>query len=220
MSSGHSLQRYFLTGVVTLLPLWLTLWVFDLVFQQLSAIGLPWVDGILDGIAAFAPGAQPLLESVWIKRIVAAALTLIGIIGLGFLTTRVLGKRLLALFDSAMQRIPLVQVIYGSVKKLIDVLSRKPGGGGQRVVLIDFPNPKMRAIGLITRTLTDATTGRELAAVYVPTTPNPTSGYIEIVPMADLIITNWTMDEAMSFIVSGGAIAPATIPFDRPERAS
>jgi len=146
---------------------------------------------------------------------VAALLTLLGIIGLGFLTTRVLGKRLLGAFDRLMQRIPLVQVIYGSVKKLLDVLSRKPGSG-QRVVLLAFPTPSMRAVGLLTRVMTDSNSGRELAVVYVPTTPNPTSGYIEIVPMEELVMTNWTMDEAMSFIVSGGAIAPATIAFDRP----
>jgi len=210
-----ALQRYLLTGLIALLPLWLTLWVFDLIFQQLSAIGLPWVDGILDAIAAIWPGAQPLLDSIWAKRLVAALLTLVGIIGLGFLTTRVLGKRLLGAFDRLMQRIPLVQVIYGSVKKLLDVLSRKPGSG-QRVVLLAFPTPSMRAVGLLTRVMTDSNSGRELAVVYVPTTPNPTSGYIEIVPMEELVMTNWTMDEAMSFIVSGGAIAPATIAFDRP----
>ena len=59
-------------------------------------------------------------------------------------------------------------------------------------------------------------TGRELAAVYVPTTPNPTSGYLEVVPVDRLTPTDWTVDEAMSFIISGGAVSPETIPFERP----
>ncbi len=73
----------------------------------------------------------------------------------------------------------------------------------------------MKTVGLVTRTFHDMVTRRELVAVYVPTTPNPTSGYLEIVPVSDLTLTNWTLDEAMTFIVSGGAIAPDEINFDQ-----
>jgi uncharacterized membrane protein len=66
----------------------------------------------------------------------------------------------------------------------------------------------MKAVGFVMRILTDDNTGEELAAVYVPTTPNPTSGYLEIVPVKSLVQTDWTMDEAMTFIISGGAVAP------------
>ena len=75
----------------------------------------------------------------------------------------------------------------------------------QRVVLIDFPSPEMKAGGFVTKTLKDADTGAVLAAGNVPTPPNPTSGYLEIVPIGSLISTTWTFDEAMSFIVSGPA---------------
>ncbi len=73
----------------------------------------------------------------------------------------------------------------------------------------------MKTIGLVTRTLTDEDTGRELAAVYVPTTPNPTSGYLEIVPVENVTSTNWTVNEAMTFIVSGGAVAPERMHYDK-----
>ena len=66
----------------------------------------------------------------------------------------------------------------------------------------------MKTVGFVTKILTDKHTGQKLAAVYVPTTPNPTSGYLEIVPLENLISTNWSMDDAMTFIVSGGAVAP------------
>lgn len=71
----------------------------------------------------------------------------------------------------------------------------------------------MKTLGLITRTIIDSTSGEELAAVYVPTAPNPTSGYIEIVPMRDVVFTDWTFDQAMAFIVTGGSSAPDTIPY-------
>ena len=123
-------------------------------------------------------------------------------------------RTLFQFFEGVFHRIPFVKTIYGSVKKLISVLGDKPKGDVQRVVLINFPTPEMKTVGLVTRTFRDKDTGRELAAVYVPTTPNPTSGYLEIVPVANLISTNWTLDEAMTFIVSGGAISPDEINFD------
>ena len=85
----------------------------------------------------------------------------------------------------------------------------------ERVVLIDFPHTEMKAVGLVTQTLVDEYTGEQLAVVYVPTTPNPTNGYLEIVPIGSLVTTDWTMEEAMNFIVSGGAVAPKDIPFSK-----
>ncbi|MET0815283.1 MAG: DUF502 domain-containing protein, partial [Pseudoxanthomonas sp.] len=77
------------------------------------------------------------------------------------------------------------------------------------------PHKEMKSVGLVTRILKEQGTGRELAAVYVPTTPNPTSGYLEIVPIELLTPTDWTVDQAMSFIISGGAVSPESVPFTR-----
>ena len=74
----------------------------------------------------------------------------------------------------------------------------------------------MKAIGFVTRVLAIQSTGRQLAAVYVPTSPNPTSGYIEIVPLEDVVQTNWSMEEAMAFVVTGGTTAPDELPFSNP----
>jgi len=116
-------------------------------------------------------------------------------------------------FDAMMNRIPLIKTIYGGTKKLILALESKPDET-QRVVLIDFPHQEMKTVGFVTRVLTDKKSGRKLAAVYVPTTPNPTSGYLEIVPVEKIVSTNWTVDEAMAFIVSGGAVAPDYVSYD------
>ena len=84
----------------------------------------------------------------------------------------------------------------------------KGGEKAKRVVLVEFPHEHMLAIAFMTNTLTDLNSGRQLATVYVPTTPNPTSGYMEIVPMDRITRTDWTMEEALSMILSGGATAP------------
>jgi uncharacterized membrane protein len=211
------IQRYLLTGLLTLLPLWLTWVVFKFVFELLSGISSPWMSALLLGLAAEHPVAFGWLDSPWVQSLFALAATLVLIYVVGLLATRVFGQRILAGVEALIARIPLAQTIYGGAKKLLDIVQTKPDGA-QRVVLIEFPHPGMRTIGLVTRVFTDAASGREFAAVYVPTTPNPTSGYLEVVPLADLIPIDWSMDQAMAFIISGGAIAPDDIRFDRSGR--
>jgi uncharacterized membrane protein len=144
----------------------------------------------------------------------ALLVTVAFIVAVGALARRVVGQTLLRWFESVIARIPLAKTIYGSARQLIDLLQTKPDGV-QRVVLIDFPHSEMKSVGFVTRVLRDEATGAELAAVYVPTTPNPTSGYLEVVPMEKLIPTDWTVDQAMTFIISGGAVSPDRIPFSR-----
>ena len=115
------------------------------------------------------------------------------------------------LITGLLARIPLVQTIYGGTKKLMAVLQHKPAGV-QRVVLVEFPRRGMKVVGFVTRIMREEGTGREMAAVFIPTTPNPTGGYLEVVPVVDLTPTDWTMDQAMAFIISGGAMAPDTLP--------
>jgi len=207
------LERYFLTGVLTLLPIWLTWVVFKFVFVLLSGISKPWIAVAFDPIARAFPTLFGWLAADWLQSSLALVATLLFIYGVGWATNRVVGQRLIETIELAIERIPLVKTIYGGTKKLLDLLQTKPEGV-QRVVLIDFPHREMKAVGLVTRTMRDERTGAQYAAVYVPTTPNPTSGYLEIVPIDRVTQTDWTMDQAMAFIISGGAIAPDTLRYD------
>jgi uncharacterized membrane protein len=209
------LQRYLITGVLTLLPLWLTGVVFVFVFGLLSGLSSPWISSIAAHLAREFPAAMGWLGAPWVQSLVALAATLVLIYVVGLLATLVFGQRILAGMESLIARIPLAQTIYGGAKKLLDIVQTKPDGA-QRVVLIDFPHPGMKAVGLVTRVFRNADDGREYAAVYVPTTPNPTSGYLEVVAIEALTPTDWSMDQAMAFIISGGAIAPDRIAFGKP----
>lgn len=211
------LQRYILTGLLTVFPLWLTWIVFSFVLRQLGKLSAPWVDAVLARAADTIPLFGTVFDLAWLRFGVAVLVTLLGLYGLGALANRVIGRRVLEAIDRLIGRIPLVQSIYGGTKKLLAVLQTKPEGT-QRVVLIDFPHRDMKAVGFVTRTLRDSTSGRELAMVYVPTTPNPTSGYLEVVPVERLVATDWTVDQAMALIISGGAVAPDSMPFDAPAR--
>lgn len=204
------LQRYLITGLLTFIPLWLTWIVFKFVFSFLSHVGEPVVAGLFAALSAAFPGAAAWLSQDWFQSIIAFIGTIVALYLVGFATSRVFGQRLLTAFENLISRIPLVHTIYGGTKKLMTMLSTKPGGT-QRVVLIDFPSPELKSIGFVTRLFVDAE-GRELAAVYVPTTPNPTGGYLEIVPIEKLVATDWSMDQAMAFILSGGAVGPDSLP--------
>ncbi|MBB3343662.1 DUF502 domain-containing protein [Luteimonas sp. RC10] len=217
-SLGGRLQRLFLTGLLTLLPIWLTWIVVKFVFVLLSDISTPWVVPLAHGISATFP-ALGWINVASVQATVAMVATIVLILAVGWLTRRVVGQRMLGWVDALVRRIPLANIIYSSARKLLDILQTKPDGT-QRVVLIDFPHSQMKSVGFVTRVIREQGTGRELAAVYVPTTPNPTSGYLEIVPLDKVTPTDWTVDQAMSFIISGGAVAPDTIPFEPPPAAS
>jgi uncharacterized membrane protein len=209
------LQRYLITGIITVIPIWITWLVFNFIFTQLSKAGRPWVKALVDRSEAIAPDLSHWLLEPWFQNSLAVILTLVALYVLGWLASLVAGKKMLALLDIFLNRIPLVQTIYGSTKKLLSVLQQKPEQL-QRVVLIEFPSSQMKTVGFVTRVMQDEVSGQSLAAVYVPTTPNPTSGYLEIVPVERLVSTDWSVEEAMTFIISGGAIAPDRIHFENP----
>ena len=153
------------------------------------------------------PSAAPILNDALFQWLVAILMALLLLYAIGAIASRVVGRKVIEAVEGLIGRIPVVETVYSASKKLIGVLQQKPDGAA-RVVLIEFPHAGMKAIGLVMRVFTDAVTGEELAAVFVPTTPNPTSGYLEIVPLRALVPTTMTMDQAMTMIVSGGAVAP------------
>lgn len=214
-SLGRRLQRLFLTGLLTLLPLWLTWVVLRFVFGLLSDLSRPWV-GLVSAEIADAYPIWHWVADPWVQTALALLATVAVILAVGWLARRVVGQQALRWFEAVIGRVPLASTVYGSARKLLDILQTKPGNT-QRVVLIDFPHREMKTLGFVTRVVRERGSGRELATVYVPTTPNPTSGYLEIVPVEKMTPTDWTVDQAMSFIISGGAVSPDEIPFSPPD---
>ena len=209
-----SLKALFLTGLLTLLPIWLTWIVLKFVFVLLSETSRPMVGPLLADVASRNP-AMGWLSAPWVQMGLALIATLGVILLSGVMARWIVGQTLLGWFERLVKRIPLASTVYGSARQLLDILQTKPDGT-QRVVLIDFPHTEMKTLGFVTKVMREHGTGRELAAVYVPTTPNPTSGYLEIVPVEKMTPTDWSVDQAMSFIISGGAVSPDTIPFAPP----
>jgi len=150
--------------------------------------------------------------------VVTAGCALLLLYTIGSIASRVIGKKVIELMETLIGRIPFVQTIYSASKKLMLMLQQKPDQSA-RIVLIDYPHPGMKTIGLVTRVFQDSNTGQELAAVYVPTAFNPTAGFMQIVPLSSLLPTSMTMDQAMTMIVSAGAMGPdelSIVPKSRP----
>jgi len=203
-------QNNLLAGLLTITPLVIVLFVFDFFLGLLSTAGHPLADALIDFVDARYPAAAPVLASEGLHWVTAVVVALLALYTIGAIASRVVGQQLIRYAELLIARIPLVQSIYSAAKKMVTVVQQKPDGTA-RVVLIEFPHPGLKAVGLVMRTFTDAATGQELAAVFVPTSPNPTSGYLEIAPLERLVATDMTMDQAMSMVVSGGATAPDRI---------
>lgn len=206
---------YLLAGILAVTPITVTGLIIFFLFDVLSDVGKPVADWVAQRLSPHLPWLAEMVKNDWFLRGFAVILVIGVIYIVGWLAKNVLGAQLIMLLELILERIPFVKTVYGAVKKLVVVLQENPGGDVKRVVLIEFPSPDMKTVGLVTRTFKDHHTGEELAAVYVPTTPNPTSGYLEIVPIHRIVSTDWGLEEAMTFIVSGGAIAPERIGYSK-----
>jgi uncharacterized membrane protein len=164
---------------------------------------------------------EPYFPGVWLnepmlRSVFAVLLTLILLYVLGRVTSLVIGKQAFGLFESLLERLPLVAKIYGSVRQLFDSMLAKKDAN-QRVVLVDFLAPGQKSIGFLTRTLVDSATGQELAAVLLPCAINPTSAFLQLLPLDRVTMTDLSMEQAMSMLMTGGAVAPASVLFTQAE---
>jgi uncharacterized membrane protein len=209
----QSITRHIISGVLAIIPLVVTVWIVWFVIDQLIWLGRPAVLALASAMRPTSPQFANLLLAGWFQSAIALAAALFILYLVGRAANAVIGRRLLQLVDRVMEMVPVARTIYSATQTLI----RSVGGGegapnAQHVVLIEFPGPHMRTVGLVTKIFPATEDQPELAAVYVPTTPNPTSGYVEIVPTSRLTWLNWSRNDAMAFIVSGGAMSPQEIP--------
>jgi uncharacterized membrane protein len=204
----RNLQRNILAGIITIGPLFVTYLVFSFLLGVLAKAGLPaiWL------LAAIFPAGW--LSQPWLQSLLAVVLTLVVLYVVGRVTSQVVGRQAFKLFEAALDRLPVVAKIYSSVRQLLDSMMVKKESS-QRVVLVDFPIEGQKSIGFLTRTLTDETTGDLLAAVLLPNAINPTSAFLQILPIDRVTETDMNMEQAMSMLMTGGAVGPAAIRFTR-----
>jgi len=201
---SSALKTWFLTGLLVLVPLGITLWVLNLII------------GTMDQSMALLPVAwQP--ENLFGRRIpgLGAILTLLFILLVGVLAHNFIGQRLVRWWEMLLGRIPVVGPIYTSVKQVSDTLLSSSGNAFRKALLVQYPREGSWTIAFLTgRPGGDVQNHLqgEYVSVYVPTTPNPTSGFFLMMPKADTIELDMTVDAALKYIVSMGVVAPTELP--------
>ncbi len=206
----RSLQSNILAGIITIGPLFVTYLIFSFLLGAMAKAGLPMV--LL--LETFFPVAW--ITAPWLQSVLAILLTLVVLYIVGRITSLVIGRQAFNLFEAALERLPFVAKVYTSVRQLIETMMAKKETS-QRVVLVDFPIPGQKSVGFLTRTLTDSGSGKLLAAVLLPNAINPTSAFLQILPMERVTETSMTMEQAMSMLMTGGAVGPETIRYSQPD---
>ena len=194
-----SLRRYFLSGLLVFLPVAITLWF------------LGWVIGLLDSVLDVLPAQlHPNSYLPFAIPRLGAVVTLIMILLLGFLTKGVATRRFLAAWDKIFVQIPIFRGVYTAVQKLVQTFLGQSKSNRQ-VVMIEYPRKGVYTVGFaMGRAWHELERKNELPLVnvFVPTTPNPTSGFYLLVPPEDISPINMSMEEALKLITSGGLITP------------
>jgi len=188
------LRTQFLTGIIVVIPIGITMLILVWVFTS--------VDNIL----------EPLIKLIFGRPIpgVGFGITLILIYLIGLAASNFLGKGLIQYGESLLSRVPVVWQLYSSIKQILESFRDARSSGFMRVVLVEFPRKGMRTIGFITNESTDSS-GRKLLNIFIPTAPNPTSGFLQIAREEEVIRTDIPVDDALKMVVSAGKVSPQEI---------
>lgn len=183
------------SGLVVLIPLVVTIGVIRFLFGFTSGILLPIVD---PAVADWPP--------LW-RAVLSLGVLVLGLYLLGEIAHHVVGRRVLALGEGIVMRVPLVKVVYSASKQVVAAFQGRGTRAFQSVVYLEFPREGMRAIGFVTST-TRREDGDLWSTVFIPTTPNPTTGFLQLVRENDLIRTTYTVEEGIKMVMSLGVLVP------------
>lgn len=194
------MRKYFITGLLILLPLAITLWVLNLIIstmdQSLLLLPARWQPEVLVGFRI--PGLGTIL-------------TLLIIFLIGLAAQNFIGNKVVELWEGLLRRIPIFNAIYLSVKQVSDTLFSSSGNAFRKALLVQYPRHGSWTIAFQTGApggdVRNHLVGNYVS-VYVPTTPNPTSGFFLMMPAADVIELDMSVDEALKYIVSMGVVTP------------
>lgn len=195
------LRKYLITGLLIWFPLGITLWVLNAIL------------GTLDQTLLLLPGAwHPDKLLGFHLPGFGLVLTLLIVLLTGVLAANFIGARLLRWWEGILSRIPIVRSIYSSVKQVSDTMLSPKGNAFRKATLVEFPQRGQWAIGLVVGSpgaAIEEVLGANVVTVFVPTAPNPTSGYTIVVPPGELRECDMSVDEALKFIVSLGVVTPS-----------
>lgn len=196
------MKKYLITGLLIWIPLVITIWVLDLIVST------------MDSTLLLLP--EPLQPKSWLGFNIpglGVVLTLVVLLLTGVLAANMLGQRLVQIGEGWVARIPVVKTIYNSVKQVSDTLFSSSGQAFRKALLVHFPHSDAWTIAFLTGVAggeVASKLGPDMISVYVPTTPNPTSGYFILVSRSHVIELEMSVDEALKYVISMGVAAPVS----------
>ena len=204
------LKKRFFTGLIFLIPIGVTAWLLTFLLQKARWVAGPFIEWLLEVTTL------DQVTSVTVNNLITNVASLIVVLGviffIGWLTSFYLGKKLLDLVDSVMLKLPFVRSVYGGAKQIIDAFSvQRTNGSFKKVVMLEYPLKGSWVLGFVTNeSMNEAKKlfGRDVIAVFVPSTPNPTTGFLLYLDPFDLYVVNLNVDEAVKLIVSAGLVLP------------
>ena len=193
------MKRYFVTGLLIWVPIGITAWVINMIVTT------------LDGVVPI--GLRP--EALFGFQIPGFGVLAVALLVLftGLLGANLIGRRLVQVWEALLARIPLVRSIYSSVKQVSDTILAPNGQAFRQAVLVQYPRPGVHPIAFVTGTPggeVSQVLGADMVSVYVPTTPNPTSGFFLMLPKSDVIPLSMPVDAALRYVVSMGTVPPSS----------
>jgi len=192
---GKHVRTRLVSGVIVLIPLAITLFILNLFFSSLTAFVRPLM----------RPWVGDLPE--YILTLIALVSTVLIIYVVGGITTHIIGRRLIHWGEALLMKLPIVKSVYAASKQVVDTFSSSTKAAFKAVVLVEFPRRESLAVGFITGTILNPE-GKTLYRVFVATTPNPTSGFLIILPAEEVKFTDISVEDGIKMIVSGGMLAP------------
>lgn len=203
-----------LAGILSVIPVLATIWILVLVYKILGQVGEAMIEALFRFLNT-ARGLQPGDPREWSfdfpgVNLVLALLPVLILLLIGFAVTNAPGRRLLEWVESKIEKLPLLGFIYSSVKQLVDGLK---GLGAERkfkgVAFIEYPSPGCRLVGFVTGSFRDEQRGKDVTSVFLPTAPNPLTGFVVLVEDEKVINSDMSLEQASKLILSAGLVAPA-----------
>jgi uncharacterized membrane protein len=198
-----SLRNAFISGALLLAPLWVTVWLFIQVTEFFGGRLRPIYESYLP---------HPLQQIPFFWDVVGTIVVILLITAFGLLSNYVFGKYFLSVGERAIQRIPGVGAVYQSVKQIVATFGSQNRNLFSKVVLVEYPRKGVWTLGFLTNKTqgeAHAAIGAEVWTVFVPTSPNPTSGFLLLLPKSDIVELEMSVGDGMKMIISGGAVMPA-----------
>ena len=196
----HKISAYFLRGLITLLPLIVTVWLLMTMFN--------FLDGILGSLLTALIGR-------YIPGLGLIVIILL-IFSVGFFATYIIGAQIFKLGEEILYRVPIVKSIYSAVKQINDVLfMQKAADEYRRACIVEYPRKGLWSVGFVTSDAAveiEAKAKEKMINVFVPNTPTPATGFLVLVPARDVVLLDMKTEDAFKYVVSGGVLKPSSLP--------